>query len=151
MRLSLAAFALTILLGLSACESTRGVQRAVRLPGRLPQEVVMAAIRDVPGTEVARYRHASPTVGYGRYENVYNNSVDQFVYISEARRVDGVIEIGGNEREGTRLRMYCNWSGTPPAEQVNATRQLMDEIYAALRRRAPELVPPKERVLEEVR
>ena len=112
----------------------------------------MAAIRDVPGTEVARYRHIPPTVGYGRFENVQNVSIDQYQFINEGRRADGVIEISGNEREGTRLRMYCLWgSGNPPAEQVNATRQLMDDVYAALRRRAPELVPPRERMLEEVR
>lgn len=148
---SLLAVALVSLLGLTACATSRGVQRAVRLPARLPVETVEAAIKDVPGTELARYRRLPSNIGYGRIE-FENYATDQFQFISESRRADGVIEVGGNDREGLRLRMYCVWgSGNVPPEQIEATRKLMDDIYAALQRRAPNLVPPRERVQEELR
>lgn len=110
----------------------------------------MAAIRDVPGTEVARYRRLPSNIGYGRIE-FQNYATDQYQFISEGRRADGVIEVGGNDREGNRLRMYCLWaSGNVPPQQIDATRKLMDDVYAALQRRMPNLVPPRERLQEEV-
>ncbi|MBS0659219.1 MAG: hypothetical protein JSR82_13335 [Verrucomicrobia bacterium] len=147
----LSALVALALLGLTACESGRSVQRAVRIPARLPQEQVMAAIKDVPGTELARYRRLPSNIGYGRIE-YQNYATDQYHFIAEGRRADGVIEVGGNDREGNRLRMYCVWaSRNVPPQQIEATRQLLDDVYAALQRRLPTLVPPRERVQEEVR
>ncbi len=137
-------------LALTACESTRGVLRTVRIRDRVPQGAVVAAIASVPGVELANQRHDTPKNGYGIVQ-FRARSTDTFQYVAAARQADGVIEIGGNEREGLRLRMYCLWQNIQPTPtQIAATRRLMDDIYASLRRQAPEYVPPPERVHEDL-
>ncbi len=138
-----------LLLTLAACENTRGVQRTVTLTQRVPGSAVVAAVQALPDVQLVKARHLTPTNGYGIVQ-FRNRSTDQFQYVSASRHADGVIEIGGNDREGLRLRIYCLWQNSnPSAEQIGATRQLMDEIYASLRRQLPYL-PAPERVQEDL-
>jgi hypothetical protein len=139
------------LVALTGCMTTRGVQRTVRLNlnQRVPEAAVVAAIAATPGVTLVQQQHLPPTNGYGIVE-FRNKSIDRFVYVSDLRHADGVIEIGGNDREGLRLKMYCLFQNSrPSAELVAATRKLMDDIYANLRRQVPTL-PAPDRVKEDL-
>ena len=150
MKTQLTLLAATGLLLLTGCETTRGVQRSVRLIQRVPESAVIAAIRSTPGVSIVKQQHLPPTSGYGIVD-YRNKSTDRFVYVSDTRHADGVIEIGGNDRDGLRLKMYCLFQNTrPSAEQIAATRQLMDDIYANLRRQVPGLLPPPDKVTEDL-
>src|ERR1700760_2259999 len=132
MKLPPALCLLVALLALAGCETTRGVQRSVRLSPnqRVPQAAIIAAIDETPGVSLVRKQHLTPTTGYGRVD-FHNKSMDRYVYVSNVRQADGVIEVGGNDRDGLTLKMYCYYKNTKPsAEQIAATRKLMDEIYA---------------------
>ncbi len=138
------------LLLLTSCQTTSGVQRSVRLTQRVPESAVIAAIQATPGVSIIREQHLPPTTGYGQVEYT-NKSTDRIVYVSDARHADGVIEIGGNDRDGLRLKMYCLFQNTKPtAAQIAATRKLMDDIYANLHRLVPNMVPPPEKVTEDL-
>jgi hypothetical protein len=129
---------------LAACSTTRGVERTVRLNQnqRVPQAAIVAAIAATPGATLVKQQHLTPTTGYGVVD-FHNKSIDRFVYVSDLRHADGVIEVGGNDRDGLRLQMYCLFQNSrPSAEQIAATRTLMDDIYANLRRQVPTLPPP---------
>lgn len=142
----LAAIGLTLL---TACGSTSGVQRSVRLNQRVPEAAVIAAIRATPGVSLVKQQHLPPTSGYGIVD-YKNKSTDRFVYVSDTRHADGVIEVGGNDRDGLRLKMYCLFQNTQPSPaQIAATRQLMDDIYVNLRRLVPDTLPPPEKVTED--
>jgi len=144
-------YLLAALLALAGCETTRGVQRTVRLnPNqRVPQGAIIAAIDATPGVMIIQKQHLTPTTGYGRVD-FHNKSTDRFAYVSDQRHADGVIEVGGNDRDGLKLRMYCFFKNTrPSAEQIDATRKLMDDIYANLRREVPSL-PPSDKVHEDL-
>jgi predicted small secreted protein len=137
-------FAAIALLILAGCSTTRGVERTVRLNQnqRISQAAVIAAIQQTPGVILVKKQHLTPTTGYGVID-FHNKSTDRYVYVSDLRHADGVIEIGGNDRDGLRLKMYCLFQNTrPSAEQIAATRKLMDDIYANLRRQDPALPPP---------
>lgn len=135
---------------LAGCESTRGVQRTVRLNQRVPEAAVVAAIDATPGVILVKQQHLPGTTGYGQVE-YRNKSTDRFIYVSDARHADGVIEIGGNDRDGLRMRMYCLFQNSKPsAEQIAATRKLMDDIYLNLRKQVPNLLPPPDRVTEDL-
>ena len=135
---------------LTGCQTTRGVQRTVRLNQRVPQAAIVAAIESTPGVTIVKQQHLPGTTGYGQVE-YRNKATDRFVYVSEARHADGVVEIGGNDRDGLRLKMYCLFQNSKPsAEQIAATRKLMDDIYANLRRQVPNLLPPPDRVTEDL-
>ncbi len=143
----LAAIGLTLL---AACASTSGVQRSVRLNQRVPEAAVVAAIRATPGVSLVKQQHLPPTSGYGIVD-YKNKSTDRFVYVSDARHADGVIEVGGNDRDGLRLKMYCLFQNTKPSpQQISATRKLMDDIYVNLRRLVPDTLPPPEKVTEDL-
>lgn len=144
MKLLRALLLLSALLALAGCETTRGVQRTVRLNAnqRVPQSAIVAAIEATPGTSLVKKQHLTPTTGYGRVD-YHNKSMDRFVYVSDLRHADGVIEVGGNDRDGLTLKMYCYFKNSKPsAQQIAATRKLMDDIYANLRREDPNLPPP---------
>ncbi len=144
-------FAAIALLALAGCSTTRGVERTVRLNQnqRVSQAAVVAAIQQTPGVILVKKQHLTPTTGYGVVE-YHNKSTDRYVYVSDLRHADGVIEIGGNDRDGLRLKMYCLFQNTrPSAEQIAATRKLMDDIYANLRRQDPTL-PPADKVHEDL-
>lgn len=135
---------------LAGCQTTRGVQRSVRLTQRVPEAAVIAAIKSTPGVSIVKEQHLPPTTGYGVVD-YHNKSTDRIVYVSGIRHADGVIEIGGNDREGLRLKMYCYFQNSKPSpEQIAATRKLMDDIYANLRREAPNILPPPEKVTEDL-
>ncbi len=139
-----ALLAAVALVALAGCSTTRGVQRTVRLNQnqRVPQSAVVAAIAATPGVTLVKQQHLTPTTGYGQFD-YHNKSTDRFVYVSDLRHADGVIEIGGNDRDGLRLKMYCLFQNSrPSAQQIAATRKLMDDIYANLRRQDPNLPPP---------
>jgi hypothetical protein len=151
MKLLIAWFAAAGLLFLTGCSTTRGVQRTVRLNlnQRPTEAAVLAAIAATPGVTLVKRQHLTPTIGYGVVE-FRNKSVDRFVYVSDLRHADGVIEISGNDREGLRLKMYCLFQNSrPSAQQIAATRKLMDDLYANLRRQIPTL-PPPEKVSEDL-
>ena len=143
--------AAAVLVALAGCSTTRGVQRSVRLSQnqRVPQAAVVAAIAATPGVTLVKQQHLTPTTGYGQVD-YHNKSTDRFVYVSDLRHADGVIEIGGNDRDGLRLKMYCLFQNSQPsAQQIAATRKLMDDIYANLRRQVPSL-PPADKVHEDL-
>jgi hypothetical protein len=150
MKTSITLVAATGLLLLAGCSTTSGVQRSVRLTQRLPESAVIAAIQATPGVSIVKEQHLPPTTGYGQVEYT-NKSTDRLVYVSDARHADGVIEIGGNDRDGLRLKMYCLFQNTKPTTaQIAATRKLMDDIYANLYRLAPDIVPPPNKVTEDL-
>jgi predicted small secreted protein len=151
MKVLIALFAAAGLFLLAGCSTTRGVQRTVRLNAnqRPTEAAIMAAIAATPGVTVLKQQHLPPTNGYGIVE-FRNKAVDRFVYVSDLRHADGVIEISGNDRVGLQLKMYCLFQNSrPSAQQIAATRKLMDDLYASLRRQIPSL-PPPDKVTEDL-
>jgi hypothetical protein len=124
-------FAAIALLILAGCSTTRGVERTVRLNQnqRISQAAVIAAIQQTPGVILVKKQHLTPTTGYGVVD-FHNKSTDRYVYVSDLRHADGVIEIGGNDRDGLRLKMYCLFQNTRPSADLAGFHRFLAEKVA---------------------
>ena len=135
--LSLIAFGLLTV----GCDTFSGVSRSVRLQQLPPRNSVETALRDVPEVSF-EYHEVRPHTEWSLYEGVIRNPpYEQFCYHSPS--AGGVLEIQQTEKGEKILRLYCLWINyRPPWPVIEQTQGLMDEVYASLRKRIPELPPP---------
>ncbi|MDP9175387.1 MAG: hypothetical protein M3O30_16215 [Planctomycetota bacterium] len=118
---------------LAGCDTFYGVSRYVAVSEIPSRDLVERSLRSVPEINSVDYSELDPGSAYAY----------QIGYASGSAR--GQIGSGSAQDKTKFFEISCWWiNHVPAAQELRATRSLMDKVYAALRDRCPKLPPAAE-------